>query len=56
MKVKKDKECHGRMPWKDVTEGCHGTMSRKEEDCSRQEKKEGGTLSQKEMNAWIIFV
>ena len=44
--------CHGRMPRKDVTEG--GSLFK--EVCSRQEKKEGGTLSQKEINAWILFV
>ena len=57
--------CNGRMPWKDVTEGCHGRMSRKDakEGChgrrkfvQGKKKEEGGTLSQKEINAWIIFV
>ena len=46
---------NGRIPRKDVMEGCHRRMSQKEEVYSRQEKKEGGTLSQININAWIIF-
>ena len=41
---KDDREgCNGRVI---VTEGCQRRMSRKEEVYSRQQKKEGGTLSQ----------
>ena len=48
---KDDREgCNG---WMLVTEGCQRRMSRKEEVHSRHEKKEGGTLSQIKINAWI---
>ena len=43
---------HGRMLRKDDTEG----ESLFKEVCSRQENKEGGTLSQKEINAWRVFI
>ena len=39
--------CHGRMPWKDVTEG--GSLF-------KARKREGGYSVPDEINAWIIFV
>ena len=51
---KDDREgCNGRMI---VMEGCQRRMSWKEEVHSRQQKKEGGTLSQMIVTLGLIFI